>query len=285
MQIVSLFRRNRENELSFSVILKDTKRPQACLLLRDFCYSHSFAGWLFLMERGTKEMMIGGLQKLTLLDYPDKLAATVFTVGCDFRCPFCHNALLVSQTEQTDLIPADEVIAYLQKRRNVLDGVCITGGEPLLQKDLKDFIKQIKELGLLVKLDTNGYHPQLLIELIEEKLVDMVAMDIKNCLEKYPLTAGVLAETAPIKESAAYLMKNRTAYEFRTTVAAPLFDDTSFVKIGEWLAGSSSYYLQNYKASENMITGSCTAYSRQQMYHFLSIVNKKIPNAALRGVD
>ena len=170
-------------------------------------------------------MKINGFQKLTLLDFPEKMACIVFTAGCNFRCPFCHNASLVTHIDDTLVYREEEIFEYLKKRKGLLEGVCISGGEPLLQPDMEEFIIKVKELGYLVKLDTNGSFPDKLISLVNKGLIDYVAMDIKNCKEKYPLTAGVSnLNIEDIEKSVTFLLGGTVDYEFRTTVATGLHE-------------------------------------------------------------
>ncbi len=198
-------------------------------------------------------MQIYGLNKTTLLDYPEHVAATVFTGGCNFRCPFCHNASLVLKPDAGLKISEEEVLGFLQKRKGILQGVCITGGEPTLQPDLYDFIRKVKELGYLVKLDTNGYRPEALQELLERRMLDYVAMDIKASKENYAKAAGVcnIALTG-IEESVEILKNSGVPYEFRTTVVKGIHNIEEFDAIGQWLAGSRAYYLQAYREDENV---------------------------------
>ena len=190
-------------------------------------------------------MLIVGLNKTTLLDYPGRVAATVFTSGCNFRCPFCHNGHLVLKPSALEVYSEGEVFSFLLKRRNVLKGVCITGGEPTLQADLPDFIRRVKELGYSVKLDTNGYEPEVLETLLKEKLLDYVAMDIKNCKEKYAQTVGLEGfETGRIEKSVALLKASGIDYEFRTTVVREFHEREDLRKIGMWLSGCARLFLQ-----------------------------------------
>lgn len=193
-------------------------------------------------------MTLGGYQKLTLIDYPGKLATTVFTVGCSFRCPFCHNPELVDSrqfTVQSDL--EKEFIAFLKKRKGKLEGVCITGGEPLIQPDIIDFIKKIKKLGYLVKVDTNGTRPDVLKKIIDGKLADFIAMDIKSSPRKYSATAGVKTDIDRIKMSIGLIMGSMLEYEFRTTAVPGIHQEKDFEIIGEWIKGAKNYYLQEYR--------------------------------------
>ncbi|MBU2028500.1 anaerobic ribonucleoside-triphosphate reductase activating protein [Patescibacteria group bacterium] len=193
-------------------------------------------------------MILGGFQKLTLIDYPGKLATTVFTVGCSFRCPFCHNPELVNSSQFTVHSGLEkEFFAFLKKRQRKLEGVCITGGEPTIQPDLMDFIQKIKKLGFLVKLDSNGTRPDVLKKLLDLKLLDFVAMDIKNQLKYYDKTTGVKGDKARIKLSVDLIRNSRVPYEFRTTVVPGIHTEEDFVAIAKWISGAQSYYLQEYR--------------------------------------
>ena len=229
-------------------------------------------------------MIIKGLQKTTLLDFPGKVACTVFTAGCNFRCPFCHNASLVISPDMSDTISEDDIFAFLKKRCGILDGVCITGGEPLLQRDIEDFIKKIRELGLAVKLDTNGAYPERLRSIINKGLVDYVAMDIKNSKEKYALTAGASVDIEKISESVRILMTSDVEYEFRTTVVRELHSPEDVKSIGKWIAGADRYFLQSFTDSGEIIGDGYSAHSPQDMGELLEIAKQYIPSAALRGI-
>ncbi len=229
-------------------------------------------------------MIIKGLQKTTLLDFPGKVACTLFTAGCNFRCPFCHNASLVISPDTSDTISEEEIFAFLKKRRGILDGVCITGGEPLLQRDIEDFIKKIRELGIAVKLDTNGAYPERLRSIIDKGLVDYVAMDIKNSKEKYALTAGADVDIEKISESVRILMESDVEYEFRTTVVRELHSPEDIQSIGEWIAGADRYFLQSFTDSGEIIGDGYSAYSPQDMGALLETVKQYIPSSALRGI-
>lgn len=199
-------------------------------------------------------MLIKGLNKTTLLDYPGHVAATVFTGGCNFRCPFCHNGDLVLEPSIQDAYSEEEVISFLQKRRNILQGVCVTGGEPTLQADLPLFLEKIKKLGYKVKLDTNGYQPGVLRQLLNEGLLDYVAMDIKNAKGKYSLTAGIENfDILRIEESVDLLSGAEIPYEFRTTVIKELHNAEDIFAIGKWIEGCPHYYLQSYEENEKEI--------------------------------
>lgn len=230
-------------------------------------------------------MKIAGLQKLTLLDYPGKVACTVFTAGCNYRCPFCHNASLVLPGQTVSLISAEEVLSFLRKRVGVLDGVCVTGGEPLLQKDLEQFLREIKNLGYLIKLDTNGSNPQGLQHLISEGLIDYAAMDIKNCLPKYTQTAGTpFCDLDAVIQSAEVLMQGVIPFEFRTTVVKEYHTLDDIHLIGRWLQDSPRYYLQQFEASEDVIQRGLHCVDLETMQQMRDILAIYIDDVAVRGV-
>lgn len=227
-------------------------------------------------------MLISGLQKLTLLDYPEKTACTIFTYGCNFRCPFCHNALLVTQ-KPCDIIPEDEVLSFLTKRQGILDGVCITGGEPTNQKDLIPFMRKVKEMGYLLKLDTNGYNPQVLSDILAEGLCDYVAMDIKNSFEKYSLTAGTEIDTEKIKKSVELIKKKAPDYEFRTTVVNEFHTEKDIESIcHNVIEKDSRLYLQQFKDSGNLIEEGLSAWNRERMSKLVDELRKKDFNVLIR---
>ena len=227
-------------------------------------------------------MIVKGIQKLTLLDYPQKVACTLFTAGCNFRCPFCHNASLV-KGDDGPILSEEEVLKYLNLRQGILDAVCITGGEPTLQPDLKDFIIKVKALGYSVKLDTNGYKPEVLKDLVNSGLIDYVAMDIKSSKEGYARTAGLQnIDISKIEESVDFLMQGNVDYEFRTTVVEELHDENDFLAISEWLKNAKKYYLQSFKDSGDILGGTYTPCSGEKMEHFLKILTKNIPKTEIR---
>lgn len=231
-------------------------------------------------------MKIQGFQKTTLLDYPRHVAATIFVGGCNFRCPFCHNGQLVLDPASQPVIPEEKVLAYLEKRRGVLEGVCITGGEPTLQEELADFIRRLKGMGYLVKLDTNGYRPDVLASLLKEGLLDYVAMDIKAALENYPAAAGVKTlEMERIRESIRLLKESGIPYEFRTTVVKGIHRKEEFEQIGRLLQDCPAYYLQGFRASESMIGEGYEAFSLEEMEEMAALAGKYIDNVELRGVE
>jgi len=229
--------------------------------------------------------MIKGLAKLTLLDYPGKVACTVFTGGCNFKCPFCHNASLAVRPGEIPNIHEEEFFSFLDKRRGILDGVCVTGGEPLLMPDLGDLLGRIKERGYSIKLDTNGSLPHQLEGVLSLGLVDTVAMDIKNSPEKYPETVGVPSfDMAPVYDSVAILMNSGIPYEFRTTAVRELHTAEDFEKIGEWIQGARAYYIQSFTDSGDLIGEGLSAHSKETLESFLAIVQKYVSNSHLRGV-
>ena len=232
------------------------------------------------------ENIFAGLQKLTLLDYPGKVACTLFTRGCNFRCPFCHNASLVVRTDEQPMYTNDEILAFLKKRQGVLDGVAITGGEPTLMSGLYEFIAEVKEMGYSVKLDSNGTRPEVLKKLVLNGLVDYVAMDIKNSPEKYAYTCGLPEsyDLSKIEESKNFLMEGHVDFEFRTTVAKPFHTEEDFYKIGEWLKGSEKYFLQQFKDSGDIIGQEISSFNESEMEKFLNVLLPFVPNTQLRGV-
>lgn len=230
-------------------------------------------------------MKIGGIQRLSLLDYPDKTCCTIFTVGCNYRCPFCHNASIIGNSVPENGILQEEVIEFLKRRKGLLDGACITGGEPLLQDQLESFIREIKSLGFLVKLDTNGSLPKKLKQLIETGLVDYVAMDIKNSPDSYGQTIGINNYNLdPIKESVDLLLSNIVPYEFRTTVVYQLHTSKDMLAIAQWLKGSEHYYLQNFVDSGDVLESGLSGFSREEMQAFQELIRPIIPSVELRGI-
>lgn len=229
-------------------------------------------------------MIIKGLQKTTLLDFPGKVACTVFTGGCNFRCPFCHNASLVISPDFSDIISEDEFFSFLKKRSSILDGVCVSGGEPLLQKDIEAFLQKIKDLGLAVKLDTNGSFPDRLNSILAHGLVDYVAMDIKNSKEKYSLICGTDVDTSKISESISILINGSIPYEFRSTIVKEFHTPQDIENMASWIAGAKHYYLQSFKDSGDIISDGLSAYTPDEMRSLLDIARKNIPSAELRGI-
>ena len=231
-------------------------------------------------------MIINGFQKLTLLDFPEHTACTVFTGGCNLRCPFCHNAKLVLRFRGQPTIREEHILELLEDRVGLIDGVCVTGGEPTLQKDLPDFLKKIKDMGFLTKLDTNGTNPAMLKKLMDDGLLDYVAMDIKTSKERYNIVAGVPhMDIEPIEDSAKMLIEGNVPFEFRTTVVRQYHSDEDFESIGQWLAGAPRYFLQQFKDSGDLILNGLTGFNEYEMEQFLHTVRKYIPSAQLRGAD
>lgn len=228
-------------------------------------------------------MNIAGVQKVTLLDYPGKVACEIFTQGCNFECPFCQNSSLIPITN-TGEFSEEEIFEYLNLRKNILDGVVITGGEPTVQKDLKGFIKKIKDLGLLVKLDTNGGNPKVLQELIDEKLVDYVAMDIKNIFNKYNITAGKKINLDNIKKSIEILKASKIDYEFRTTIIKEMHSLDDIISICK-LVGNAKYYLQNFEDSENVLNHSLHGFSREELLFIDKYLKDLFPNVEIRALS
>ena len=230
-------------------------------------------------------MKIHGLMKMTLLDFPGKVACTVFLGGCDMRCPFCHNAELLDP-EAPEEMDENGLLSFLKTRVGLLDGVVFTGGEPLLRKDLPDLMTKIREMGFAVKLDTNGNHPDRLIEIVEAGLVDYVAMDIKNSPDKYGITIGIPGfDISKVKRSVEFLLQGKVPYEFRTTVVSQFHDEESMRGIAEWIRGADRYYLQEFVDRETVKFGGLTACSKDQMNAFLEIVKTSVNQAELRGLS
>lgn len=230
-------------------------------------------------------MKICGLNKTTLLDYPGKVAATIFVGGCNFRCPFCHNGDLVLHSKEMPEISEDEVLSFLKKRKNVLEGVCITGGEPTLYKELPDFISKIKELGYMVKLDTNGSHPRMVEELIEEKKVDYIAMDIKAPIWGYVKVCGVNIDTEKIEKSVELLKRGKIPYEFRTTIVKELHSKEDILEIGKWLCGAENYYLQSYQKTDKNICRGFSAMEKELLSELEKELQIFVKNVKVRGVE
>lgn len=236
-------------------------------------------------------MLILGLNKTTLLDYPGRVAATLFTGGCNFRCPYCHNKDIVLKNEAVVPYEESEVFSFLEKRRRVLTGVCITGGEPTLHPDLPDFIRRIRESGYCVKLDTNGSNPEMLEALIGDGLIDYCAMDIKNSPAKYGLTIGLDGQAlssfdlSAIKASVKILMSQQTiSYEFRTTIVRELHEKKDMLAIAQWIAGADAYFLQSYTDSEGVLCRGFHAHSEETLRSYASLCQKFVPNTSLRGI-
>lgn len=234
-------------------------------------------------------MLILGLTKTTLLDFPEHVAAALFTGGCNFRCPYCHNRDIVLKTDAAAPLAEEDIFSFLDKRRNVLEGVCITGGEPTLHDDLPDFIGRVKKLGYLVKLDTNGTNPDMLDSLICDGLIDYCAMDIKNAPQKYAATVGFpdAADSfllSDINQSVHTLLnQQKIPYEFRTTVVRELHSGEDMVSIAKWIAGARAYFLQSYVDSAGVLLPGYHAHSEEALHSFADLCRPLVPSVALRG--
>ena len=227
-------------------------------------------------------MIIHGLQKLTLVDYPGKCACILFTGACNFRCPFCQNGSLVLDSAGEPVIPGDEIFSFLKKRRRMLEGVVVTGGEPTINADLIPFLGRIKELGYFVKLDTNGYLPSVLKVAVSSGYVDYVAMDIKTSLDEYSLLSGVDTDTSRIRESIDFLLSGTVDYEFRTTVVNELHHRENFEKIGEIIKGAKRYFLQSFVPSEDTISDGFTTPSEETLENYKEILKSYIECVSIR---
>lgn len=230
-------------------------------------------------------MVISGMQKLTLLDYPGKTACLLFTQGCNFRCPFCHNKDLLENSEPNLAVSEEEVFNYLTKRKGILDGVCITGGEPLLQRDIETFIKKIKDMGFKVKLDTNGSCPATLKKLIENNLLDYIAMDVKDDFESYDKTSGIkMINTENIKKSIAIIENSNVEYEFRTTVVKELHNYNQLKNICEYIGKNAKYYIQNYRDCDTVLERGLTGFSESELLDIEKRLKVTYPNVMIRGI-
>lgn len=219
-------------------------------------------------------MKFHGFQKMTMLDYPGHVACTAFTAGCNMRCPFCHNALLVTEIDSSATIDEEEILDYLRLRKKMLDGICITGGEPLMQPEMESFIRKVKEIGLDVKLDTNGSYPALLKKLVLEGLVDYVAVDIKNRKEKYGETVGLPNfDLTPILETVEFLKEGHVPFEFRTTVVKEFHEVEDIEAIAQWISGAPRYYLQNFTDSGNLIGENLHEAGKERMEEGCKVAN------------
>lgn len=231
-------------------------------------------------------MKFGGLQKLTLLDYPDKVAATVFTVGCNFRCPFCHNLSLVAGNgDKLEMLSQEDILAFLRKRKNVLEGVCVTGGEPLIQPDVEQFLRQVRELGYAIKLDTNGAFPNKLQALIEQGLVDYVAMDVKNSKQAYVKTVGCIVDLMAVEQSVELLKSGVVDYEFRTTVTATFHTESTVREMAQWLSGAKRLYLQQFVDSGELIDPTVKGVDEATLRKFCDVAREFVPNTQIRGIE
>lgn len=231
-------------------------------------------------------MNIHGFNKSTLLDYPKHLAATIFVGSCNMRCPFCHNASLVLRPNSQPLISEEEILSYLAKRLTILEGVCITGGEPTIYPELPIFINKIKRMGFKVKLDTNGTNPAMIKELIDNKQIDYIAMDIKNSVDRYKFTAGNKDISLDnINESVSLLLSDIIDYEFRTTIVNELHTENNIKSIGNWIRGAKAYYLQAYRDSDDVISPGLTAPSKEVLTKYKELLSSYVEHVDIRGVD
>lgn len=229
-------------------------------------------------------MIIEGLQKTTLLDFPGLVACTVFAHGCNLRCPFCHNAGLVVRKPE-NIISQEELGEFLKKRKGILDGVCLTGGEPLAQKDAIEFIEFLKSFGYKIKLDTNGFFPERLKEAIDKGLVDYIAMDIKSSPEGYAKAVGIDGiDITPATESVKLIMSSGVDYEFRTTAVKGLHLVSDFERIGEWISGAKRYFIQQFIDSGDLIRTGFEAFSKEETEKLIAAVSKNVPSAKARGI-
>ena len=230
--------------------------------------------------------MMFGLQKLTLLDYPEKVACTVFCSGCNFRCPFCHNPALATGNESILDYSFSDIISFLESRNKKLDGICITGGEPLLYEETIELAERAKYMGFLVKIDTNGSNPERLRTVIEKRIADYIAMDLKNSPEKYEATTG-FSDIEKIRESVQLLMQGRVDHEFRTTVTGNLHTAEDFEKIGKWISGAKRYFLQKFRNPGELLSSDGTQFEvrTEQLLEYREIVRKFVPSVQLRGIE
>ncbi len=232
-------------------------------------------------------LKIGGLLKTTLLDYPGKVACTIFTSGCSYKCPFCHNRDLVYIPENYQFLDVDEIFQFLDKRKNILDGVCISGGEPLMQEKLIPFLKEIKKRGYVIKLDVTGNYLDRLKEIVDAKLVDYIAMDVKNTKGKYALTVGSETENFPVESIDAcisFICTCGIPYEFRTTIVRELHTKEDLIAMAKWLKGADAWYLQQFQDSPNCIQEGFHSYNKQEMLEILEAVKQYVPKAEVRGI-
>ena len=228
-------------------------------------------------------MKISGLQKLSLVDYDGHIACTIFTPGCNFACPFCHNSLLVTNIQENTFVKKEEIFSHLKKREGIIDAIVISGGEPTLQPDLVEFIKELRQMPISIKLDTNGTNLAVLKELVENNLIDYVAMDIKNSMEKYPQTIDREIEISKIKDTISYIMNSGIDYEFRTTLVKNFHTEKDIEDIGKLLKGAKKYCLQKFVDNDNCIGKGLVEIPKTEALAMQEMVKKYIPNTILRG--
>lgn len=230
-------------------------------------------------------MNIGGFQKTSLLDYPDNISAIIWTIGCNFRCPFCYNKDIVLGNVGT--IPAEEILAFLKKRKGLLEGLVISGGEPLMQKDILEFVEKVKKIGYLIKIDTNGMYPEKLKELIDKKLIDYVAMDVKAPKNKYDKLSGVKIDITKIEKSIEIIRNSAPHYEFKTTFIPGLLTKEDIINIAKWLKGSKRFYLQQFKNDVNLVSSelqNVEPYSKEELIETLNDIKSYFENCDVRGI-
>lgn len=231
-------------------------------------------------------MIIQGLEKMSLVDYDGFVSATVFTGGCNFRCPFCHNSSLVLDSANLPVLSVEEVLSYLKKRKGLLDGVCVSGGEPTLNKDLPDFIRNLKDIGYSVKLDTNGTNPDMIKLLFEQNLIDYVAMDIKNSQSDYAEIIGFSNYNLQnVIKSVDFLMNSGINYEFRTTLIKEFHSKQNIIDISKWIKGANKYFLQKFKDTGSCIKSNLSPIDKDTAIDFQNVLTQTIPNTFLRGYD
>ncbi|MFP4697650.1 MAG: anaerobic ribonucleoside-triphosphate reductase activating protein [Eubacteriales bacterium] len=231
-------------------------------------------------------MKLCGLVKTTLLDFPGHLAATLFIGGCNFSCPYCHNKTLVQMPSNSSTLSYNSLIEFLSKRKEILEGICITGGEPTLHKDIVPLIKDIKNLGYKVKLDTNGSNPEILSTLYNKKYLDYIAMDIKNSPQKYNNTINLKHfDLSSINKSIDLIMSSTVHYEFRTTIVKELHSEQDIIDIGKWIKGAKFYFLQNFQPSKEQLVPGFSSHSKETLNHYIDILKPYILNVSLRGID
>ncbi len=241
-------------------------------------------------------MVIGGLQKISLLDYPGQVSAIIFTQGCNFRCHFCYNPMLVwpkkvgkvenKEGDQTqNIIKEDDLLSFLQTRKNKLDAVVITGGEPTLHKDLPDFIKKIRQMGFLIKLDTNGTNPEMLKKLLSRNLLDYIASDFKAPLKRYEEVVSSPVDVEKISQSVKIIMESGLPYEFRTTLVSELLDKEDIKKMGEYIQGAEKWYLQKFQPAPELVDQNFTKakpYTDKQMQEIKEIASAYVKVCGVR---
>lgn len=226
------------------------------------------------------------MEKLSLVDFDGFVAATVFTGSCNFRCGFCHNSALVLDSKSLPVIPENEILDYLNKRKGILEGLCITGGEPTLNPDLPEFIKKVKDIGYSVKVDTNGTNPEMVKLLAKEKLADYFAIDIKNDRENYAEIIGFKTfDTRKIEKTVEFLLSGKVGYEFRTTLISEYHKAENIKRIAEWIKGADKYFMQKFKSGDNCISQGLNPVPEETAKEFAEIIRPHVKKVALRGYN